>query len=67
MADQKIVKDARGQEQPANKERAQMPADTSQEAAKAYAPEQSGRKGQPQNPPKEEQKGGQKKQPGQQF
>ena len=64
--DQKITKDERGQEQPTTKDRAQQ-ADVTQEASKAYAPSNQDTKGQPQNPPKEEQKGEQKKQPGQQY
>jgi hypothetical protein len=64
--DQKISKDGRGQEQPTTKERVQQ-TDVTQEASKAYAPSNQDAKGQPQNPPKEEQEGEQKKQPGQQY
>ena len=64
--DQKIVKDDRGQKQPADKKRAQQ-TDPTQTASQAYAPSSQDGKGQPQNPPKEEQKGEQKKQPGQQY
>jgi hypothetical protein len=66
LNDQKISKDGRGQEQRTTKERAQQ-ADVTQEASKAYAPSNQDAKGQPQNPPKEEQEGEQKKQPGQQY
>jgi hypothetical protein len=60
MPDQKIVRDERGQDQPATKDRAQQ-------ASKAYAPSSQDANGQPQNPPKQDQKGEQKKQPSQQY
>jgi len=65
--DQTIVRYDRGQDQPATKERAQQPKVSQSGQNSGYAASSQDEKGQPQNPPKEEQTGGQKKQPSQQY
>ena len=65
--DQKIVRDERGQDQPATKERAQQAKVSPNSPDTGYRSSSQDDKGQPQNPPKEEQKGEQRKQPSQQY